>query len=230
MILGNVCTRNCRFCAVGQGPLSPPDPAEPERVASVASQLNLRHVVVTSVTRDDLPDQGAGHFVATINAIRARSDPTIEVLTPDFSGDFNLLDVVLSAQPEVFNHNIETVPRLYSEIRPQAEYTRSLNVLNHAATFQSRVLVKSGLMVGLGETESEVLDVLHDLKAAGVSIVTIGQYLAPSRWHAPVKAYIPPEQFAIYEHAGKQLGLQQVFAGSLVRSSYLADKVYAEVK
>jgi lipoic acid synthetase len=233
MILGNICTRNCAFCAVESGqsaPLIPAiDPAEPEQVAKTAAELKLKHVVITSVTRDDLPDQGAVQFARTIRAVRQLlPQASIEVLTPDFQGETALLDVVLQAGPDVFNHNMETVPRLYPSIRPQALYQRSLAVLKYAAGTSTSSVTKSGLMVGLGETEDEIISVLHDLKNNGVQIVTIGQYLAPSRKHAPVKEYVSPEQFNKYREIGEKLGLKQVFSAPLVRSSYRAEEVFTK--
>ncbi len=221
LILGGVCTRRCRFCAVPKGAPVPPDPDEPAKIAQAAETLGLRHVVVTSVTRDDLPDGGAGHFAAVIAAIRAAGrGMTVEVLTPDFAGDENALAAVLAATPEIFNHNLETVPRLYPSVRPGADYRRSLAVL--AAAARASLLVKSGLMVGLGEHENEVIAVLRDLAAAGVRAVTIGQYLRPSPDHLPVAEYIRPDQFRRYEQAARSLGFSHVAAGPLVRSSYHA--------
>jgi lipoic acid synthetase len=230
MILGEQCTRHCTFCAVDAcvAPLPEADPAEPLRVGHAAAQLGLSHVVVTSVTRDDLPDQGAGQFSKTIHAIRDQCPAaSIEVLTPDFGGDLSLLSVVLAAEPHVFNHNVETAPRLYSHVRPQADYARSLAVLHAAAERgQGGLRVKSGLMVGLGETTEEVHQVLEDLRQAGVDTVTIGQYLRPSRKHTPVVAYIHPDQFEAYRQYGESLGLRAVFSGPLVRSSYRAAEVF----
>ncbi|MFH1428377.1 MAG: lipoyl synthase [Candidatus Margulisiibacteriota bacterium] len=241
MILGNTCTRNCTFCAVESEQqlktILPLDPNEPEQVAKAAYELKLKHVVVTSVTRDDLPDEGAGQFADTIKAIRAKlPEATVEVLTPDFNGNTDLLDIVLTSVPDVFNHNVETVPRLYPEIRPQADYQQSLGVLRYAAKgglqsaptigTASGVTTKSGLMLGLGETKDEVVAVLRDLYACGVDIVTIGQYLAPSPKHAKVVEYIHPDQFEEYKTIGEKLGIKQVFAGPLVRSSYRAEEVF----
>lgn len=225
LILGNVCTRNCRFCAVGKGIPQPPDPEEPWRVAEAALALNLKHVVVTSVTRDDLPDGGAGHFAATIVAIRrVLPQATVEVLVPDFRGSEEALDTVLSARPDVLNHNVETVPRLYPSVRPQADYERSLELLWRAKTKVPHLLTKSGLMVGLGETQKEVEDVLQDLRSVFCDIVTIGQYLRPSMHHLPVAAYIPPEVFAYYREYALRLGFSGVASGPFVRSSYRAEE------
>lgn len=225
LILGNVCTRSCRFCAVGKGIPLPPDPEEPERVAEAAKRLYLKHVVVTSVTRDDLPDGGAGHFAATILAIRqALPQATVEVLVPDFQGSEEALDTVLAARPEVLNHNLETVPRLYPLVRPQADYARSLRLLEKAKNKAPGILTKSGLMVGLGETRKEVEEVLRDLRKARCDIVTIGQYLRPSVHHLPVASYVPPEEFEYYREYALRLGFSGVASGPFVRSSYKAEE------
>jgi len=239
MILGDTCTRHCRFCAVKAGPPLPVDSDEPRRVADAAARLNLRHVVVTSVTRDDLSDGGAGVFAATIRAIRERlPDSRVEVLVPDFLGNRGSLDTVLGARPDVFNHNLETVRRLQGVIRPQADYERSLAVLRYAARWRdgaaggggspSGVMVKSGLMVGLGETDVEVREALLDLRAAGCGLVTIGQYLAPSQGHFPVARYVPPEGFAEYARWAREAGFAGVASGPLVRSSYHAGRQYED--
>jgi lipoic acid synthetase len=229
MIMGDVCTRGCRFCGVGTGAPLELDPLEPEHVADAAASLGLEHVVVTSVTRDDLPDGGAAHYVATIRAVRESCpEATVEVLVPDFGGSEASAAMVLSEGPEVFNHNLETVPRLYEQVRPQAEYGRSLALLSHAAE-AGRSAVKTGLMVGLGETESEVVELLQDVAGAGVSMVTIGQYLCPTRGSLRVVEYVRPEAFARYERAGEALGLL-VQAGPLVRSSFRAGETFAQVK
>ncbi len=222
LIMGDVCTRDCRFCSVSGGSPSPLDPAEPEQVADAAVVLGLEHVVITSVTRDDLADGGASHFVQTIQAVRRRLPQcTVEVLIPDLGGVRASIDAVLDAAPDVFNHNVETVPRLYSRVRPRADYHRSLEVLRHAAE-RGAVLVKTGLMVGLGETEEEVRLFLADAKRAGVALVTIGQYLRPSRDHLPVTEYVPPKVFDEYRSAGEALGLL-VESAPFVRSSYHAE-------
>ena len=220
LILGGVCTRRCRFCAVPKGQPVPVDPGEPARVAQAVAALGLRHAVVTSVTRDDLPDGGAAHFAAVIAAIRAVCGASVEVLTPDFGGREDNLDTVLAARPEVFNHNLETIPRLYPSVRPGADYRRSLVIL--AAAARRPLLVKSGLMLGLGEQENEIHAVLADLAAAGVRALTLGQYLRPSDSHLPVTEYIHPDQFRRYEEAAHALGFSHVAAGPLVRSSYHA--------
>lgn len=229
LILGDVCTRKCRFCSVDKKahPLTV-DPDEPMNIAITAKELGLKHVVVTSVTRDDLADGGAGQFALTIKAIRDNiSSILIEVLTPDFKGDEGALAVVLEARPDIFNHNLETVPSLYSLVRPQADYARSLEVLKRSKA--AGLITKSGIMVGLGETPSEVREVLKDLKAAGVDAVTIGQYLRPTRESLEVREYIEPEVFKEYEEFGKQLGLRHVYSGPFVRSSYNAEKLMEEL-
>jgi lipoic acid synthetase len=225
LILGDTCTRSCRFCAVKKGVPLPPDPEEPRRVAEAARTLNLRHVVVTSVTRDDLPDGGAEHFAKTIQAIReCLPQATVEVLVPDFQGSAEALEVVLAACPDVLNHNVETVPRLYPLVRPQADYARSLELLRRTKVRYPGILVKSGLMVGLGETQKEVEAVLWDLKEVGCDVVTIGQYLRPTAWHLPVAAYVPPEVFAYYREYALRLGFRGVASGPFVRSSYRAEE------
>jgi lipoic acid synthetase len=230
LILGDTCSRACGFCAVGRGGLGPPDPDEPRAVAGLSAELGLRYVVVTSVTRDDLPDGGAGQFAATIQAIRERCpDATVEVLVPDFQGDAAILATVLEAGPDVFNHNVETVPRLYPVVRPQADYRRSLEVLARARAARPGAPVKSGLMVGLGETRDEVLAVMRDLRAAGCDVLTIGQYLQPTRRNLPVVEYVHPDEFRRYEADGLALGFRAVFAGPLVRSSYAAEILYRQL-
>lgn len=224
MILGNVCTRNCRFCNVETGRPEPVDPGEPARVAEAARRMGLRHVVITSVTRDDLPDGGASAFAETIRVLRSTLPGiSVEVLTPDF---LEHLDLVLDARPDVFNHNLETVRRLQPSIRPQAGYERSLAVLRKAAQ-RGTVQVKSGLMLGLGETDSELLDCLRDLLDAGVRLLTLGQYLAPTRDHHPVERYVSPEQFDRLAGQARAMGFAGVAAGPLVRSSYRADELAA---
>lgn len=238
MILGEVCTRDCRFCAVAPGRPGAVDPDEPRRVAEAAAQLKLRHVVVTSVTRDDLPDGGAGHFAAVIKALQERlPGVVVEVLTPDFNGVEADLDTVLEAHPDVFNHNLETVRRLQAEIRPAARYDRSLAVLRYAAGRAAaggkvktvRTWVKSGLMVGLGETDEEVVASMADLRQVGVELLTIGQYLAPSSAHAPVTRYVTPEKFEEFAKQATAMGFQNVASGPLVRSSYMAETLLLTV-
>ncbi len=233
MILGSVCTRNCRFCNVRTGTPDPVDPDEPARVAEAAEKLGLRHVVITSVTRDDLPDGGAQAFAETIRTVKEKL-PTVsvEVLTPDF---VNHLDTVLDAGPDVFNHNLETVQRLQKTIRPQASYTQSLATLRKAAEWTCRTdlsdasgspcLIKSGLMLGLGETDEEISQCLEDLFEAGVRLLTLGQYLAPTREHHPVERFISPEHFDMLAERARQIGFTGVAAGPLVRSSYRADEL-----
>ncbi|MBW2237625.1 MAG: lipoyl synthase [Deltaproteobacteria bacterium] len=224
MILGTRCTRRCRFCAVEKGTPEAVDAMEPSRVALAAQQLGLTHVVVTSVTRDDLPDGGAGHFVDTVRHIREKCpNASIEVLVPDFDGDCQTLQMVCDAQPDVFNHNIETVSRLYARIRPQADYRRSLSVLSYAAGRGLRV--KSGLMLGLGETDSEVRRLMRDLLETGCISVTIGQYLAPSKKHQPVARYVRPDEFDQWAATARAMGFTSVASAPLVRSSYRADEM-----
>jgi lipoic acid synthetase len=228
MILGDVCSRSCGFCSVKTGRGTPVEQLsdEPEQVAEAAAQLKLRYVVITSVNRDELPDGGANHFARTIQAVRRRlPDSRIEVLTPDFKGDRRSLGVVLDAKPDTFNHNVETVPRLYHRVRPQANYRQSLDVLRAARGYSSGVLTKSGFMVGLGETRGEVKRLLEDLLDQGVNVATIGQYLQPTRAHLPVEEYVHPEVFTEYEEYGERLGFRAVFSGPLVRSSYMAEVV-----
>ncbi len=231
MILGNICTRQCRFCAVRSGtPLLPPDPDEPRRVAELSARLGIRHVVVTSVTRDDLPDGGAGAFAATISRIKARLGITVEVLTPDFQGNPQSLTAVLEARPDVYNHNLETVERLQPEIRPQANYQRSLAVLHAASQSRPHPVIKSGLMVGLGETNAELFRALEDLRAVGCELLTLGQYLAPSRRHLPVDRFVAPERFAEFKEKALIMGFTAVAAGPLVRSSYKAEELLGNLR
>ncbi|MCA9541654.1 MAG: lipoyl synthase [Myxococcales bacterium] len=223
MIMGDICTRACGFCAVDTGVPRALDADEPRRVAEAAVELGLQHVVVTSVDRDDLPDGGAAHFRATVDALRQRlPEGVIEVLTPDFRGDLAALDHLASGPLNVFNHNVETVPRLYRRVRPRARYAWSLGALRHVAATHPDVVVKSGLMVGLGEKRDEVFALMDDLRAAGVRIVTIGQYLRPSIRHVPVVEYLQEEAYAVYRAHGQALGFDHVFAGPFVRSSYNA--------
>lgn len=230
MILGETCTRNCRFCAVHHGKPAPVDPAEPARVATAAARLGLAHVVVTSVTRDDLPDGGAEQFARTIEALRERLPAAvIEVLTPDFRGHAASVQQVVAAQPHIFNHNVETVPRLYSQVRPAAHYARSLEVLGRVKEINPRLYTKSGLMVGLGEKVEEVEEVMADLRAAGCDILTIGQYLQPTPAHLPVAEFVRPEVFAHYERRGREMGFLHTASGPFVRSSYQAEAVARQV-
>ena len=233
MILGNYCTRGCGFCSVPKA--SPAkhdmrlDPGEPAHVAEMAARMELRYVVITSVNRDDLPDGGSAHFAETVRQVRrALPAARVEVLTPDFCGDLDAVARVLDAAPDVFNHNIETVPRLYRRVRPQADYRQSLEVLAFARRYRPQALTKSGFMVGLGETEAEVHALLADLHAAGTQVATIGQYLQPTRRNLPVEAYLDPRAFDAYRDYGLALGFHMVFSGPLVRSSYMAEMVSEE--
>ncbi|WP_028325717.1 lipoyl synthase [Desulfatirhabdium butyrativorans] len=223
LIMGPVCTRNCRFCAVHNGLPVPVDPEEPGHVAKAAHKLGLRHVVITSVTRDDLPDGGASWFVETIHAVReALPDAGIEVLIPDFQGNGEALNAVLEARPTVLNHNIETVERLYPLVRPMADYRRSLDLLEKAAGHPQGVLVKSGIMVGLGERDAELFDAIADLRSHGCTLLTIGQYLQPSKAHLPVERYVRPAHFDMYREKALKMGFSRVVSGPFVRSSYHA--------
>ena len=227
MVLGNVCTRDCRFCAVNSGLPAPPDPEEPRRVAEAVRRLALRHVVITSVTRDDVPDGGAGHFARTIAAIRAvNHGTTIEALVPDFSVDYAAIAQVIEAGPEVFGHNIETVQRLHPVLRDRRySYEGSIEVLRIAAALAPERFVKSAFMLGCGEKESEVRRTLEDLCAAGCTVVAMGQYLQPTPGHARVAAYVHPEQFAAYEAMAYEMGFAFAVAGPFVRSSYRSEDV-----
>ena len=231
MILGDICTRACAFCNVRTGKPGPVDPSEPARVADAVAALALAHVVVTSVDRDDLDDGGASHFAATIRAIRkARAQATIEVLTPDFLRKDGALEVVLEARPDVFNHNIETVPALYRRIRPGARYDASLTLLQHAKALDPGVFTKTGMMVGLGETHDEVLGVMDDLRAAGVDFLTIGQYLQPTRKHAAIDRFVTPDEFAVYARMAYDKGFLLVASSPLTRSSHHAGEDFARLK
>lgn len=232
MILGDVCTRNCAFCAVNNGAPNDPDPDEPGKIAEMVEKLGLKHVVITSVTRDDLPDGGAAHFAAVIRTLRQTENfsGSIEVLTPDFSGDKTAIKNVLDAGPDIFNHNLETVRRLSKTVRNKADYDQSLAVLAFAGRFPGNIYIKSGLMVGLGETDAEILKTLDDLRAAGCNIVTIGQYLRPSLSNLPVDRYVEPALFEKYREYGESIGIEYVFSGPLVRSSYLADSSFDVLK
>jgi lipoic acid synthetase len=229
MLMGDVCTRHCGFCAVAQGTGRPLDPDEPRRVAEAIAAMAVRHAVVTSVNRDELPDGGAGHFAATIREIRGRNPRvTVEVLVPDFLGSETALRTVLDERPEVLNHNTETVRRLYRRVRPDAVYERSLGLLARAARFRdhaaAEMKVKSGLMVGLGEAPDELRATLADLRGAGVDVVTIGQYLQPHERRLPIEKYYSPEEFDELRREGEALGFSRVESGPLVRSSYHARK------
>ena len=224
MILGNICTRACGFCAVPSGrPLGPPDEAEPGRVAQAVREMNLRYAVVTSVNRDDQPDGGSAIFARTILAIRERVPGCkVEVLIPDFRGDWAALETVAGARPDVLNHNLETVPRLYRRVRPGAVYERSLELLRRAKQMRPAMPVKTGMMLGLGESREEVLGAMAEIRGQGASILTLGQYLQPTREHLPVARFVRPEEFADYKRLGEEMGFRHVEAGPLVRSSYHA--------
>ncbi len=223
LILGDTCTRTCAFCGIKHGKSSPLDPDEPKEVAKLVDKLNLRHAVITSVTRDDLADQGVNQFINTLREIRKiRSKTIIEVLIPDFQGDKNLLNQLILEKPDIINHNMETVSRLYPQVRPQASYTRSLGLLQYIKKQKTSIYTKSGFMIGVGEAESEILALMQDLKNVKCDVLTIGQYLSPSERHLPVKGYYTPEEFKRFEEFGKQLGFLSVSAAPLVRSSFNA--------
>lgn len=223
MILGDTCTRSCGFCAIKVGKGLEVDPFEPLNVAKVANDLGLKHVVVTSVARDDLKDEGATQFARTIEALhKANPLAIVEVLTPDFKAKANLIKIVTDARPEIYNHNIETIERLHTVVRPQAKYERTLKVLDTVKVLDSRIYTKSGLMLGLGETREEVVKTLRDLRGVGVDAVTIGQYLRPTMKHLPVVSFIHPDEFAEYERIGQDLGFAFVASGPFIRSSYNA--------
>ncbi len=227
LILGDTCTRNCSFCSVTPGTPSIPDPDEPERVARASRDMGLKYVVITSVTRDDLPDGGAEQFALTIMTVRSIiPSAKIEILTPDFRGNARSIQTVIDASPDVFNHNLETVPRLYNEVRPQADYRRSLFVLEKASELSGTVLVKSGLMAGLGETTDEVISVMKDMFRAGCSMLTIGQYLRPRKNNIAVKEYIHPDLFDTYKEEALKIGFTFVSSAPLVRSSMNAEEVF----
>ena len=227
MLLGDRCTRRCGYCAVATGRPLPPDPGEPARVADAAARLRLRYVVLTAVARDDLADGGASQLASTVEAVRARlPHAQVEVLTPDFKGDRAALEAVLSARPDVFNHNVEMAPRLFPRLRPQGDYGRSLAVLRDARRRRPGQVTKSGLMLGLGETDAEVREVLADLRGSRVDIVTLGQYLRPTRQHAPVARYVPPADFDRWAEEARTLGFPTVHSGVFVRSSFHAEEIF----
>ncbi len=235
MILGRVCTRNCRFCNIESGEMEKVNPQEPENIAEAVEKLDLKHVVITSVTRDDLEDGGASHFADVIRAIRKKKEEvTIEVLIPDFMGSEKALVTVIEAEPDIINHNVETIERLYSDLRPMADYGQSLKVLENVKRLSSgitekAILSKSGMMVGVGETEEEVIRVMKDLRNVDCDCLTIGQYLQPSKRHHPVHDYIHPDVFERYKAVALELGFKSVASGPLVRSSYMADESYHEM-
>ena len=224
MILGKNCTRHCTFCNVTTSIPEDLNPAEPINIADAVNDLNLEHVVITSVTRDDLGDGGASHFAAVINALKGRK-LNIEVLIPDFKGNIDALKIVTDAKPDILNHNIETVPQLYSEVRPEAEYRRSLNLLKNVKKMDSTIYTKSGIMLGFGEKDEEIIKVLLDLKNADCDFITIGQYLAPSNNHHPVAKYYHPKEFEYFKNIAVKLGIKEVAAGPFVRSSYKAKEM-----
>ncbi len=228
LLMGDICTRNCRFCAIRNGEPSSLNPAEPWSVAQAVGKLGLEHIVLTSVTRDDLPDGGAAHFARTIGAIRqANPQTTVEVLIPDFGGSPDALKTIVDSCPEVINHNVETVPRLYAAVRPRANYRRSLNLLGTVKSGGEGILTKSGLMLGLGEEHNEVVTVMEDLRAAGCDFLTIGQYLPPSSRHYPVISYVTPGEFEEYKRLGERMGFSSVASGPFVRSSFRAAEMVA---
>ncbi|MBC2694316.1 MAG: lipoyl synthase [Desulfobacteraceae bacterium] len=227
LIMGPNCTRNCSFCAVEQGPLGPPDPEEPARVAEATREMKLKYVVITSVTRDDLPDGGAGHFAETVRQVKNKiSDALVEILIPDFLGNERALNIVMESSPDVLNHNIETVSRLYPSVRPEANYRRSLAVLKQAKKINTFAFTKSGLMLGLGELHGEVEETLKDLVEAGCNMLTIGQYLQPSKKHIEVDRFISPEEFDDWRKTALKIGFSEVASGPFVRSSYHAKELY----
>ena len=227
LILGNICTRSCRFCAIESGRTKKPDRDEPLKVADAVKRLKLHYVVITSVTRDDLPDFGAEHFAETVNEIRRLNpDIRIELLVPDFKGSEDAMQTVIDSHPDVINHNIETVPRLYKTARPEAEYRRSLSLLAYVHSSAPDILTKSGFMLGLGESSEEIRDVLHDLLDAGCYLLTLGQYLQPSYKHLPVQRFVAPKEFDWWKDEALKMGFHGVASGPFVRSSYNADKLY----
>ena len=231
LLLGPGCTRRCTFCAVDKSGVHPPDDEEPRRIAEVVSQLKLKYCVLTMVTRDDIPDGGAGHIAAAIEALKdTRQNIRIEVLISDLGGNRKGLDRVLAATPDVLNHNVETVPRLYPEVRPQADYVRSLEVLSGAARHKPPLVIKSGLMLGLGETRQELLMVMDDLRKADCHLLTLGQYLAPSKKHHPVIRYVPPAEFEEYKEEAMNRGFYGVASAPYVRSSYKAEQLFSIAK
>lgn len=229
MISGDVCTRSCKFCATKTGKPLPLDPEEPAKIAESVRLMQLKHCVITSVDRDDLADKSAEHWAKTIEAVRiANPNTTIEVLTPDFDADERLLNIVFASKPDVFGHNMETVKRLSDQTRSRAKYDVSLKVLS--LSNQAGLITKTGIMVGLGESEAEVVELMQDVRKAGVRLMTIGQYLQPTKSHIPVIEYVTPEQFAKYREIGLELGFDNVESGPLVRSSYMAEKTFIESK
>jgi lipoic acid synthetase len=230
LILGDVCTRNCTFCSVKKGVPTPVHKDEPQHLVEAVEKLGLSYVVITSVTRDDLDDGGAAQFAQVINCLHQRRSITVEVLIPDFLGSIGALKAVVAACPEVINHNVETVPRLYPEVRPGANYNRSVELLETVKRLNPGIATKSGLMLGLGETKEEVIEVMGDLREANCDLLTIGQYLQPSPEHHPVVSFVSPEEFSEYEQIGKNMGFADVASAPLVRSSFRAAELYAKVR
>lgn len=230
MILGNICSRNCRFCDIANGKPETIDKKEPNKIKKAVKKMNLEHVVITSVTRDDLQDGGSKHFVLVIKLLREINNINIEVLTPDFKGDYEAIKRVVKAKPDVYNHNIETIPRLYSTIRPEAKYNRSLQLLKTVNELDNNIITKSGIMLGLGEKETEVISALQDLRNVNCDILTIGQYLQPSDQHAELKEYITPNKLKEYKNTALELGFKAVASQPFVRSSYQAQKLYQKAK
>ena len=229
LIMGSRCTRDCRFCAVAHGPESPPDPEEPVRVGKTVEHMGLEYAVVTSVTRDDLPDGGADCFAETIRQIRSRSpNARVEVLIPDFQGRLNALKTLVAAAPDVINHNIETVPGLYARVRPQAEYSRSLELFSNARQLDPTLPLKSGLILGLGETREEVITTLNDLFDHGCRILTMGQYLQPTKAHLPIARFLTPDEFEELRRTAQQIGFDEIASGPFVRSSYNAKSLFPD--
>ena len=231
MIIGDICTRNCRFCAVESGIPKPLESSEPYRIARAGGHLGLSHIVVTSVTRDDLPDGGANHFAQTIAAIRGvNQNATVEVLVPDFGGSQEAIEIVVRARPDIFNHNLETMPRLYKEVRPQANYQRSLEILKVVKELDGDIFTKSGLMLGLGETDDEILTVMNDLCQVNCDFLTVGQYLRPSEDHVPVARFISPKGFEDIASRGREMGFRGIASAPFVRSSYRAAELLRQGK
>lgn len=232
LILGRTCTRNCTFCAIPSTQNPPaPDPEEPERIAQAVQELRLKYVVITSVTRDDLEDGGATQFAQTVETLKKRIPGVkVEVLIPDFQGAISSLKKVLESGPDVINHNLETVPRLYPEVRPQADYLRSLRLLGAIKEIDPSKITKSGIMLGLGEKKAEILEVMQDLRKVSCDLLTLGQYLQPSGKHHPVLRYIPPDEFATYKNIGEEMGFKAVFSGPFVRSSFHAREIFQQLE
>lgn len=231
LILGDICTRHCTFCAVKKGKPLPIDDREPEHVLEVVEKLGLCYVVITSVTRDDLPDGGVSQFVKTVNILHQKNQHIVmEVLVPDFLGSSGALRAIVEAQPNVINHNLETVPRLYPEVRPEADYSRSIKLLSMVKRLNQNIVTKSGLMLGLGETREEVLRVMADLREVDCDLLTIGQYLQPSPGHYPIDRFVSPEEFSQYRNTGRGMGFIEVASAPLVRSSFKAVELYRKMK